>query len=410
MMKSGSIKKIFIITAWSDVESENAADRLSYVAKTFAEANYKTTLITSDFDHHSRSFREENKIFNTTYDTKLIHEIGYENNISFKRIFSHIIFAKNIKKFLNLIPNNQVPDLIYVTMPFSLTTLACKGYCRKHKIPLIVDVIDLWPEAFIGITKIPKVLSKLMVLPWQILSNRAYKVADAIVSHNYTYLNRALKTINKKIPSEMVYLGTDVEFVNKSKIKYGNNIIKEDDEFWVAYVGGLAENYDLDTMIYSVDKLKKKGIHNIKLMFLGTGTYETKLRNLAESLNVNYYITGRIEYSKLIAYLCKCDIAVNAIKNSIIVISYKTNDYFSAGLPIINSSTGELEQLLEKHNAGLYYETGNVDMLSQAIEKLYLDKDLLLLMKSNSRQFAIKYLDKKSNYPRIVKLADSLIK
>lgn len=403
------MKKIFIVTNWSDVETENGFDRLSYLAKTFAENNYQTTLITSSFDHHSKKFKSINESLKRNYRIKLVDEPGYLTNIGLKRIYSHVVFANNIKKILKNIIREERPDIIYSTMPLSLATLACKSYCRKEDIPLVVDVEDLWPEALIGISSAPKIITKAIVSPWQLLSNIAYKSADAIVSHNYTYLNRALRNAKRDIPNTMVYLGTDIDFTRQCINKFENTIEKDINEFWITYVGSLAENYDLDTMVSASKILKEKGYKNIKLMFLGTGTYEDKLRYICNKNEVDYFITGRIEYPKLLAYLAKSDVAVNAIKNQVIVISYKTNDYFSAGLPIINSSKGELQEILDKYNAGLYYEVGNSKMLADNIEKLYRNNQLLEEMKSNSKNFASKYLDKKTNYKRIVELVNNLI-
>lgn len=403
------MKKLLIVANWSDIETDKGFDRLSYLAKTFANNNYKTTLVTSDFDHHSKKFKKVNESIVRNYSIKLVSETGYSNNIGFKRIYSHIIFALNVKRFLNDIEENDKPDGIYVTMPFSITTLVCKAYCNRLNIPLVVDVEDLWPEALIGITNLPSFITRTAVLPWQFISNRAYRSADAIVSHNDTYLNRALKNARNDVPREMVYLGADISFTQECINNFSHNIDKSPEEFWIAYVGSLAENYDLDTMVHAAKILKEKGYKNIKLMFLGTGTYEQRLRELCEEANVEYHITGRIEYPKLLAFLSKSDVAINAIKNQVIVISYKTNDYFSVGLPIINSSVGELQDILDKYNAGFFYEVGDSGILAHSIERLYLDRELLNTMKQNSKEFAEKYLDKETNYRRIVKLVDKLV-
>lgn len=403
------MKKIFIVASWADIKTSNGFDRLSYVAKTFADNNFETTLITSDYDHHTKSFHKNVNVNLFNYHIQLIHELGYKENISVKRIFSHFSFSKNLKNYLRDLNQQNYPDIVYVSVPFSTAAITCKLFCQNNHIPLIVDVVDLWPEAFVGISSMPKFLTKILVSPWQYISNKAYRGADAIISHNYTYLDKALKVNNNQIPNEMVYLGSDVNFLERCVEKYYNEIIKPNDEFWISYVGSLAENYDLNTIVLAVNKLNKKGIKNIKLVFLGTGTYEAKLKELCEKLNIKYFISGYMEYSKLLAYLSKCDVAVNAIKNPVIIISYKTSDYFTAGLPIINSSKGELQELIEMNNIGFYYENGNDDMLSNALEKLYYDRKLLNEMKANSKRFAIEKLDKSKIYIKIINLANRLI-
>lgn len=410
-----NMKKIFVVANYADIDSYKAFDRLSYLSGTFINMGYDTTLITSDFDHHSKKTRMKNLIdeIPRKYKVNMIKELGYKDNICVRRVFSHIYFSWNLKKYLFSIDTMNKPDAIYVTMPFSFATLVCKKYCKKNNIPLIVDVEDLWPDAFLELLELPefpKTIMKTLVLPWTVISNMAYKAADAVVSHNNTYMNRALRVIKNKIPIEMVYLGTDVNLANECYEKYKNDIQKDDNEFWVTYVGSLAENYDLETMVLAAAKLKNKGYKGIKLMFLGTGPMEDKIKGLCSKYDLDFLITGYIEYSKLLAYLYKSDIGINAIKNSVIIISYKASDYFSAGLPIINSSKGEMQDILDDEQAGFYYETGNFDMMANCIEKLYLDRELLDKMKNNSRDFAVRCLDRKTNYPRIVNLVEKMIK
>lgn len=61
------------------------------------------------------------------------------------------------------------------------------------------------------------------------------------------------------------------------------------------------------------------------------------------------------------------DIRLPDVCRDDVFFSYKSGDYFAAGLPMINSLTVVLKRLLDTHNCGEYYVAGNRGSLERAI-------------------------------------------
>ena len=68
---------------------------------------------------------------------------------------------------------------MYCAIPSLSGPYKIAEYCEKNNIRFIIDVQDLWPEAFQMVLNIP-VISDVVFAPFTILANGIYKRADAI--------------------------------------------------------------------------------------------------------------------------------------------------------------------------------------------------------------------------------------
>ena len=108
-------KKILIIANFVTLPWENGNSRFTYIIDLLDKEKYEVELITSSFWHENKIQRQENdSALNLDYDITLIKEPGYKKNVSLKRFYSHHIFAKNVKKYLDTI---EKPDIIYSAVP-----------------------------------------------------------------------------------------------------------------------------------------------------------------------------------------------------------------------------------------------------------------------------------------------------
>ena len=175
--------------------SEKGNSRFNYIANLIDKNKYDLEIITSNFYHMKKKHRELNfeKEQNLNCKIKLISEPGYKKNVSIKRFYSHYILAKNLKKYLKQIDK---PDIIYCAIPsLSVAKVAAK-YAEKKNIRFIIDVQDLWPEAFKMVFNIP-IISNLIFYPMKKEADYIYSKADDIIAVSDTYVDRAV-SVNKK--------------------------------------------------------------------------------------------------------------------------------------------------------------------------------------------------------------------
>lgn len=394
------MKDIVIISNYIHFKNEIGNSRFIYLADKLKETE-KVEIITSTFYHRTkkqRTFKE--KEIQEGYSVKLIYEPGYKKNISLKRIYSNYVIATNIVKYLK---KRKRPDVIYCAVPPTIIGKKVAKFAKKNNIRFIIDIQDLWPEAYKMVFNIP-IISDMLFYPIKRQAEYTYKNADEIIAVSETYLNRA-KTVNRNVTQGLaVYLGTDLEEFDKYKEKK----IDKAKEIQIVYIGTLGHSYDIKIIIDAISILNKKGINNIQFVLMGDGPLKGEFEKYAIQKRINCIFTGMLEYSKMIEKLTSCDIAVNPIKKlAAQSIINKVGDYAMAGLPVINTQENEeYRNLVEKYNIGYNCKNGDANDVAEKIEILYNDKKLREEYGRNNRKLAKDKFDRTKTYKDIISIIE----
>lgn len=381
---------IVIISEFCEDFSQSDNDRFFYLAKMLAEDN-NVEIITSSFRHTTKKHRRVPAV-KWPFKITFIEEPGYSKNICFKRFISHYIWGKNVKKYIELRKN---PDVIYCAVPSLTGPYLVANYCEKNNIHFIIDVQDLWPEAFQIIVNIP-VINKVGFAPFTALANGIYKRANAICAVSDTYVKRALKVNKKCKEGTTVFLGT--ELVTFDKYAADNPILeKRDEEVWLAYCGTLGSSYDLTCVI---DALSIINNENLRFIIMGDGPRMEEFKNYAKVKNVKTEFVGRLQYNQMCSLLSACDITVNPIAHMAAQsIINKHADYAASGLPVVSTQESEeYRNLVETYQMGFNCKNNNAQDLANKLRQLIEDKELRLQMGINSRKCAEERFDRKWAY------------
>jgi glycosyltransferase involved in cell wall biosynthesis len=403
--------KILVVAFASQLPGEkgNNRSRFRYVCEYLAAEGHEVVELVSSFRDYDRFQRDVKVEYKTSYKITILPEKGYKKNVSFQRIQSQRNFAKEVKEWLN---KQDSFDLVYCCVPTHETALVASDFSKKQKIPFVIDVQDLWPEAMKMVINI-KYISDLLFTPMKLQADAVYKSADAIVACSQTYLDRALMVNTKSQRNECVYIGVDLDSFDDNANKTIESISKDDTEIWITYIGMLGLSYDLITLIKSCDNVYKKIGANIHVNIIGTGEQMESLKALSKKCSVPVHLLGWMDHSKVAGYLKKSDVLVNAIKKTgPQSITNKIGDYVSAGVPIINGSPNtEFINLIDEREMGINYEAENVESMTSAILKILNEYsyEQRIDMGRNARQFAEEQFDRKNSYMKIVSLVNQLL-
>lgn len=399
---------VVIIANFSSDFSGKYNGRFPYLAKMLLGDN-DVEIITSSFDHGTKKQKDSTITYGSCKIT-LIFEPGYKKNVDIQRLRSHRILGKNLRKYLSA---RKKPDLIYCAVPSLDFADAAMHYAKINKIPFIVDIQDLWPEAFKMVFSIP-VISDLIFAPMERQANRIYSNADHIVAVSQTYANRGLK-VNSRAKATVVYLGTEKEKFDKYRETLSNKSIYQelksdfeanDGKIRIGYVGSLAYSYDLSTVFEAMRKLASDILNKVQFVVIGDGLKREQFEKEACGLPVLF--TGRMPYPDMVWFLSHCDIAVNPIhRGSAGSIINKVGDYAMADLPVINTQEcEEYRNLLTQYQAGINCECENSTEIAKALEKLVLDSDLRKQMAQNSRKIGEEFFDRNNTYRKIIDIIE----
>lgn len=401
------MKDILIIAHFTQVPGEKGNSRFPYLANLLVEKNYSVEIVTSSFSHRNKDQRivTNEQLNNLKYKLTLLYERGYKRNISISRFYSHNVFGDSLKRYLM---KRKKPDLIYCAVPSLDSGYVAAKYAQKNNVPFIIDIQDLWPEAFKMIFDLPYI-SDLIFMPFQKKANYIYNTANSIIAVSETYKHRGLSASKSKKRGLSVYLGTDLDYFDSLAAE--SDIIKPDNEIWLAYIGTLGHSYDLTCVIDALSYLQSEGIKNIKFIVMGDGPLKDKFINYAEKKNINFEFTGRLDYTEMVKILIKCDIAVNPIsKGAAASIINKVGDYAAAGLPVLNTQESEeYRNLLESYQAGINCKNNDYMDLARKIRILYNNKNLRKKLGSNNRLLSVEKFDRKITYTAIVKLIQEVL-
>ena len=393
---------ILIIAHFTQVPGEQGNGRFDYIANGISSVDANVEVVTTEFSHRNKEFRRlsNTQVNGLKYKLTLLYEPGYKDNISFSRMYSHLVLSFSLKKYLK---ERKFPSVIYCSVPSLSTAYVTTKYCKKHKIPLLIDIQDLWPEAFSMTFKVP-ILTQLLFFPLRKEADFIYSNADAIFAVSETYAKRARKVNCKTNEIFSVFLGTELKYFDQ--IEKSTSITKTAEEFWIVYIGTLSYSYDLITVIDALEIIKKKGINNFKFIVMGDGTLKSKFEDYADKKEVPVMFTGRLNYEKMVSILKICDIAVNPIKpGSAGSIINKVGDYAAAGLAVLNTQESiEYRNLIDQYNAGINCLNSNSNDLADKIIRLYSDDKQRLLMGRNSRILAEERFNRQVTYSKIFEL------
>ncbi len=400
------IKDVLLIANFWHFEFEKKSSRYRTMADVLCDAGYDVEVVSSTFRHQTKTQRdlEYIKTLESAYKVTLLNEPDYKKNVSLQRIYSHHCFAREVTRYLE---TRKTPDLIICSVPSLPVGSAVTKFAKKNNVKIIIDIQDLWPEAFKMALNIP-VVSDVLFAPMMMQANKIYSRADKVMAVSETYVKRGLQNNHNDKNGLSVFIGTDSRLVEEAVA--GKLFERTDNDFWVGYVGALGHSYDIPTVIDALRILKDKGYENIVFKIMGEGVLIDEFKKYAAEKQVNCEFAGFMEYGDMMATLMACDCAVNPIiGKSVSSIINKVSDYAMAGVPVINTQNSpEYRALLEEYECGINCENGNAEAIADAILKLYKDEELKKTMGENSLMLAKERFDRAVTYKNVVALIEGM--
>ena len=261
----------------------------------------------SAFEHQQKvMISEKDKKFDIfeRYSIMVLRGCRYRKNISLARYIDHQIVAIKFRIQANRFPK---PDVIVASMPDHLLAYEVARYARKNRIPLIVDIRDLWPDTFIdrfrniGLHGLGKIALSLDFARLAFL----LKSADALVAMSKGILQWGLDKIEKteSLFDKVFYLGYQK---NNSRISanLGGSLDlpdwlkgREEQKIFL-FIGTFGVSYELELILDAANRFEKLGKDNICFILAGTGEKFDLISKKATGLK-NVVLPGWIDQKEI---------------------------------------------------------------------------------------------------------------
>lgn len=288
-------------------------------------------------------------------------------------------------------------DLIYVasTPP---TQGALAALVKKIKrVPFVYNLQDIFPDSLAGTG-----LAKKGGLVWKIgrvIENFTYRNADKIIVISEDFKRNIMA---KGVPEEkivVVYNWVDEEAVidvpreeNKLFDKYG----LDRNNFYITYNGNIGLTQNMDMLLEVAKALEAN--ENIQFVLVGNGAYLDQVKQIIKDRNIgNITLLPFQPYEDISHVFSLGDVSLVISKPGVGANSVpsKTWSIMSASRPVLaNFDENELKTIIENNHCGIFTKAGDKVAFTDAILKLYHDRELCKEMGKNGRKFVMDNLTK----------------
>lgn len=367
------MKNIWIIAAGEPlpIDKNQRLHRAGILSEILVSRGHNVTWWTSTVDHYNKILFHPNDgeiKLDSGLKLKFLHGGLYKKNISIQRILNHIRIAK---KFTKQASTENKPDVIVVSYPTIELSLAAVEYGKRHKIPVLVDFRDLWPDIFYE--AVPSKLRWLIFPLIHYYNKQIKKIVDgsgSVIGITEEFKKWAiLKGSNRGKNSKVFHLSYKAENSSKKGVK--KPYLPSTDIFRICFFGTFSKRLDLETLYQAAEKLKND---RVEFVLCGQITLELQERINKNLLPSNIKFPGHVGLTQMrkIADQSHMGVLPYAADDFKMSIPNKVGEYLSGELPILYCLEGATDALLEENNCGIYYKTENVKDL---VDKILYIKD-----------------------------------
>lgn len=283
-----------------------------------------------------------------------------------------------------------------------------KFFRRKKR--FIYNVQDLFPETLSGTG-----LANQGGILWKIgmwVSNVTFRNSDKMIAISND-IKRSM--VARGVPAEkieVVYNWVDEKAV-QPVAKEDNPLFEEfglsRDKFTIVYAGNLGNAQNIGIVLDGA-----KLLPDVQFAVFGTGGLEEDIRMRigAEKL-VNVHLNPLQPVDRVSYVYSLGDACIVSCKEGLggSAMPSKSWSIMSCGRPVVASfDEGELKEILEMNNCGVFSHAGNVEEFVAAIKSLQENPDRCEEMGKNARQFILDNLTKEVGAKKYVEIIKSVVK
>lgn len=302
-------------------------------------------------------------------------------------------------------------DLIYVasTPP---TQGALAALVKKFKrVPFVYNLQDIFPDSLAGTG-----LAKKGGLLWKIgraIENFTYRNADKVIVISEDFKNNLLAKGVPENKIEVVYNWVDqnaVIDVPRSENVLFDRYGLDRSKFYITYNGNIGLTQNMDMLLEVAKALEAN--EDIQFVLVGNGAYLEDVKRIIAERNVqNVTLLPFQPYEEISHVFSLGDVSLVISKPGVGANSVpsKTWSIMSASRPVLaNFDENELKSIIEKNNCGIFTKAGDKVAFTDAILKLYNDRELCREMGKNGRKFVMENLTKEVGTQKYVDVIRSV--
>lgn len=301
-------------------------------------------------------------------------------------------------------------DVSLVYSPPLTLVLSARRHWKRHRIPFVLNVQDIFPQSAIdlGVMRNP-----LLIRTFEMLEKRAYAWASLVTVHSPGNAEHVLRQSTGR-----ARIGVMPNWVNTEEIVPGerNNAFRRmlgipDDGVLVSFAGVLGYSQDLDIVLDAAAQMQND---SVCFAIVGDGVEKERLQKRAATLGLRHVtflpMQPKERYPEVLA---ASDICLATLKPQVRtpVVPSKILSIMASGRPVVAATdlSGDTPRLIEEAQCGVCVQAGDLQSFTAVLRKLASDRQLRLQMGQHGRTYAVKNLSVDAAAARYEKLFERVV-
>lgn len=398
------------------IDGKVRLSRYSVLAEMLSSSGHNVTRWAPTFVHLTKTYRakcHQNIEINEKYRICLLHVLGYKKHVGLGRYLFHRRFAHN---FTEQAERHTKPDIILCAMPTPNMCQTALNYGVSHHVPVVIDIRDLWPDALLD--RFPRLIRFLLskaLFSMHKQNHHIFKQATAITGISQHFLNWGLQLANQSADKKsrvypMAIYKNEPSQIEREKAAtfWNDHNVYDNKQLRCCFFGTMASLFDLETVIEAAKIISLSNEKPWQFILCGNGPNLEHYRTLAKNLK-NVIFPGWVGSAEVTLLMERSVIGLAPYNSGVqSTIPNKVVDYFSAGLPVVCTSDGELAEVIERYQCGLSYKPCDVNGLVTTLNKLGNSEKTLEQFGNNAEQFFNKKLSADCVYSDMIDFLEKL--
>ena len=371
--------KILIIAQYYNPDITAAASRITETADLLCETGHNVTVVTAT--PHKSNVSNYDVYDENALATILRVKVGAgPQQGAWGMIKQYLGFS--IGALLKVVRNLRVisPDIIWISSPPLPVTMASLVLRFFFRVPVVLDIRDIWPESAVNIGTIKRgsLLEKLGKKLERLSYNHAEEIT-CVSSNMKDYLDE--RTSNK--------VTTIYNSVGRLQMEKLYQSSPDPDIF--CYAGNVGHAQDMEILIRSFALARQDHAMTASILYIvGDGAVLNNVKSLASELNLMNCIKffGALPKELALDKMHEAGCLLLPLKDAPafrITVPSKVFDYMSMSRPILTNIGGEGADIIGRCEANEIVPPGDISKFSKGMIKIRKDWDFRLSLASVNR-------------------------
>jgi glycosyltransferase involved in cell wall biosynthesis len=321
-----------------------------------------------------------------------------------RRGLDHLSFM--LTALLFGLPRLGQVDVVVASSPTLFSAVSAWLMARIRRVPFVLEVRDLWPEAIVGLG-LMRPGPAVRVLEG--LARFLYRQAALVVVVTSAFADRLAEQGVPRRKLAVIPNGADTRlFSPEADGAQARTALGLDEKFVVAYIGSHGLSHGLGAVLDAASLQP-----DVTYLLVGDGADRERLLAERDRRGLrNVVMRPSVDKAQVPGLYAAADVCLVPLRDVPIFDAFVPSKLFemlAAGRPIVGAVRGEAREILARSGGAVLVEPERGDQLAEAVNRLRADSALRAELASNGRAFAVAHYNRDTLAAKYLELLKSVV-